>query len=218
MNTKIEKKLIVLSVFGALGFAIAGIILGRMLDSQMIIFDGLYSFISLGLSMLSLWAMGKVSKKERIKLSLLGRQKIMEVDTAVVLIKYSVILIIVAGSLLGAVTALFDGGRNTSLNYALLYSIISTIVCYGVYVILRNPSKKKNSPLLRAEAHQWLMDTWASLGVLVGFALGFILSLIPATSFLVPYMDPFMVVIVSLYFIRIPIKEIRKTYIQIQNG
>ncbi len=218
MKTKNEKKLIIRSGFGALGFAIAGIILGKMLSSQMIIFDGLYSLVSLGLSMLSLWALGRVSTQKQINITFFGRKKTMKTDTVVVFIKYSVILVIVTWSLLGAVTALFDGGRIVSLNYAFLYSIISTTACYGIYVMLRGPSKKKLSPLLRAEAHQWLMDTWASFGVLVGFALGFILSLIPATSFLVPYLDPFMVVMVSLYFIRIPMKEIRKNYIQIQKS
>ncbi|NBG89315.1 cation transporter [Isachenkonia alkalipeptolytica] len=218
MNVKNEKQLIVGSVLGALGFAVTGMILGTILDSQMIIFDGLYSFISLGLSMLSLWALGKVRKKEKIRLSLFGREKNMNVDTLVVFIKYTVILILVTGSLLTAVTALFDGGRETSMNYALIYAVISTIACYGVYVLLRNPSKKTHTPLLQAEAHQWLMDTWASLGVLVGFALGFILSLIPATAFLVPYMDPFMVVVVSVYFIRIPVKEIQKNFSQLQKG
>jgi predicted Co/Zn/Cd cation transporter (cation efflux family) len=215
MKIKNEKQLIISSILGALGFALGGIILGNMVDSQMIIFDGLYSFISLGLSMLSLWAMGSVSKHKNIQLFKSGKPITVKVDTAVVFIKYSVILFIVTGSLITAISALLDGGRNTSLNYALLYSIISTIACYGVYVMLRNPSKKKNSALLRAEAHQWLMDTWASLGVLVGFIIGFILSLIPAASFLVPYTDPFMVVLVSLYFIRIPIKEIRKNYLQL---
>lgn len=215
MKIKNEKQLIISSILGALGFALGGIILGSMVDSQMIIFDGLYSFISLGLSMLSLWAMGSVSKHKNIQLFKSGKPITVEVDTAVVFIKYSVILFIVTGSLITAISALLDGGRNTSLSYALLYSIISTIACYAVYVMLQNPSKKKNSALLRAEAHQWLMDTWASLGVLVGFIIGFILSLIPAASFLVPYTDPFMVVLVSLYFIRIPIKEIRKNYLQL---
>jgi len=215
MKIKNEKQLIISSILGAFGFALGGIILGSMVDSQMIIFDGLYSFISLGLSMLSLWAMGSVSKHRNIQLFKSGKPITVKVDTAVVFIKYSVILFIVIGSLITAISALLDGGRNTSLNYALLYSIISTIACYGVYVMLRNHSKKKNSALLRAEAHQWLMDTWASLGVLVGFIIGFILSLIPAASFLVPYTDPFMVVLVSLYFIRIPIKEIRNNYLQL---
>ncbi len=218
MKIKNEKQMILRSVFGALGFAVTGIVLGGILDSQMIIFDGLYSFISLGLSLLSLWALGKVKKKEKIKLSILGKQKKMNVSTLVVFIKYAVILIIVVGSLLTAVAAFFEGGRDTSMNYALIYAVISTIACYGVYVLLRNPSKNKNTPLLRAEAHQWLMDTWASFGVLVGFALGFIMSLIPATTFLVPYMDPFMVVVVSVFFIRTPIKEIQKNYIQLQKG
>lgn len=217
MKRKNEKKLIICSAFGALGFAITGILLGGIMESQMIIFDGLYSFISVGLSLVSLWAMGRVGVNQKIPVNFMGVEKKLRVDSLVVFFKYVVILIIVMGSLFGAIVALFHGGRDTAINYALLYAVVSTVVCYGVYAMLRYPSKSKKSPLLKAEAHQWLMDTWASLGVLVGFVMGVILSLIPATSFLVPYMDPIMVVIVSLYFIRVPIKEIRKTYDLIQH-
>lgn len=215
MNINNERQLITSSVIGALGFAITGIVLGRVVDSQMIIFDGLYSFISLGLSMLSLWAVEKARQKKKLHLVFRGKEKKINVDILVVFIKYTVILVIVAGSLITAVTALFNGGRDTSMSYALLYALISTFACYSFYALLRSSLRDSNTPLVRAEAHQWLMDTWASLGVLLGFTLGFVFSLMPATSFLVPYMDPFMVVLVSVYFIRIPVMEIQKNYLHL---
>ena len=61
---KIENKMLKLSVLGALFFALFGIAWGWAIDSDMIIFDGLYSFISLLLSMLSLFISNFMNKKD----------------------------------------------------------------------------------------------------------------------------------------------------------
>ena len=213
-----EKQLITWSVWGALIFAIGGIVLGSILNSQMILFDGVYSLISLGLSLLSLWAVTVSKKKDYFRIPLFNNGKNIKIDTAIVLIKYSVIFLIVSVSLFTAFRSLMTGGRDTVLNFALLYSVLSTVLCFGVYALMSRPFSVNSSSLIKAEANQWLMDTWASLGVFLGFVLSFILSLLPGTEFLVPFMDPFMVIIVSIYFIQIPIKEVRKNYLLIKQS
>ena len=51
---KSEKNTLMLSAFGALFFAILGVVWGIVIDSSMIVFDGLYSLISLFLSILAI--------------------------------------------------------------------------------------------------------------------------------------------------------------------
>ena len=51
---KSEKNMLTLSAIGALFFAVLGVAWGVIIDSSMIIFDGLYSLISLFLSVLAI--------------------------------------------------------------------------------------------------------------------------------------------------------------------
>jgi cation diffusion facilitator family transporter len=200
-------------VYGALFFSITGIVLGAISGAQMIVFDGLYSLISLILSMISLFASNYMRKTD-VKNFPFGKDKI---EPLVVIIKYLVILVLVITSFTEAVMTIVSGGRDVNLNLALLYSFFGTFLCIGITVYIKHHAKKVKSGLLHAEANQWLMDSLVSVGVLIGFLLSLILQLIPALANVIPYIDPIMVVIVSLYFIRIPISEIGSSLRELLN-
>ena len=80
-----------------------------------------------------------------------------------------------------------------------------------VYLILRKKSERSASALVKAESTQWFVDTTLSFGVLAGFGISFLIQqFVPAWHLILPYVDPIMVVMATLYFIRIPFLEIRK--------
>ncbi|SEO84499.1 cation diffusion facilitator family transporter [Amphibacillus marinus] len=198
-----ERRILKLSVYGALLFSFAGIIVGLLIDAQIILFDGLYSLISLGLSILSLIS-AKFMNKHDMHNYPFGKDKI---EPLVVLIKYFVILILVIGSFISAVVNIFTGGTAFAIEAALLYTVISTVICVGVTVYINKWANKIRSGLLQAELNQWRMDTVISIGILIGFLLSFLFSLFERSEFLVPYMDPIMVILVSGYFLKVPITE-----------
>ena len=58
----LEKKLLLVSIYIALAFSVLGILVGLLVNSQVIFFDGIYSMISVtltGLSLLAAKYMGK---------------------------------------------------------------------------------------------------------------------------------------------------------------
>ncbi len=104
------------------------------------------------------------------------------------------------------------GGNPVDTNMALWYSIISTVGCATVYFVIDRKGKKLSSDLLNAESNQWLMDTILSAAVLVGFMVSFILSK-TSLSYLTIYVDPFMVIISSVIFIRVPVVTLINSFI-----
>ncbi|GEM05582.1 cobalt-zinc-cadmium resistance protein [Halolactibacillus miurensis] len=199
-----ERHLLRISVYGALFFAITGIVFGILSGAQMIVFDGLYSLVSLILSMISLFA-SHYMRKTDVKNFPFGKDKI---EPLVIIIKYLVILILVVTSFTEATMAIISGGREVDINLALSYSVFGTLLCVGITFYIKHRAKQVQSGLLHAEANQWLMDSLVSVGVLIGFLLSLIFGLMPGLNDFIPYIDPIMVVIVSLYFIRVPISEI----------
>lgn len=199
---KLENKILKLSVVGALFFALFGIAWGWTAQSEMIIFDGLYSFISLALTMLSLYINNFIAKKELDKYPF-GKYIL---EPLVISFKSLIIGGMCLYSLIGAIQDVVHGGNTVEYGSALIYSIVSVIGCGGVYIFMKKKGDKISSELIKVEASQWLMDTLLSIGVLVGFVIAMILRNTRFSGLNV-YIDPMMVIMVSVVFIKMPVQS-----------
>ncbi|WP_195986390.1 cation transporter [Clostridium sp. D53t1_180928_C8] len=168
----------------------------------MIIFDGLYSFISVILSMLSLYINKYMAKRDFEKFPF-GKHIL---EPIVISIKSLMIAIMCLYSLIGAVKTIASGGNNLEFGMALIYSVVSVLGCGAITFYMKVKEKALSSELIKAEYSQWFMDTALSTAVLLAFIVAIILSK-TKLNFLNPYIDPAMTVIVALLCIRIPIKS-----------
>lgn len=200
-----EKKLLWISVIAALIFALVGIVWGIAISSQIILFDGAYSFISVLLSLTSLLVARYIQQSDAIRFPY-GKEML---EPLVIIVKYSIILVLCIAAISAAIESLVSGGREVSIGHALVFAAISTLGCAAVYWMLNR--HKKNSGFIRAEANQWKMDTLLSAAVLFGFAAAWVVSLTPY-RYLMPYVDPLMVLLVVGYFLKTPIREIAKSF------
>lgn len=204
---KLENKILKLSVIGALFFALFGIAWGWAIKSDMIIFDGLYSFISVVLSMLSLYINNYMAKRDFEKFPF-GKHIL---EPIVISIKSLIIAIMCSYSLIEAIKTLMNGGNSLEFGLALIYSIVSVLGCGIISFYMKEQENKINSELIKAECTQWFMDTALSTAVLVGFIIAMVLAGTKLKS-LNPYIDPFMTIVVSLVCIRIPIKTFIESF------
>ncbi|AJD90337.1 hypothetical protein JMA_10200 [Jeotgalibacillus malaysiensis] len=205
MQHQQEKSLLKLSVYAALVFAVGGIVWGWLVSSQMVQFDGYYSLISVGLSMLSLGAAQFIRRHDHKRFPF-GKDML---EPIVILFKYSIILLLCIFSIVQAVTGLTTGGRATDIDGALLYSIIGAAGCLAIYLYFKRKSKNAGG-FITAESNQWKMDSLLSSAVLIGFMIAAVLSRTDY-DFVVPYIDPVMVLIVAGYFIKVPVTEMMKS-------
>lgn len=202
---KIEKKLLIHSVILSIVFSIIGITAGLYTQSQMIMLDGLYSFISVMLSSLS-FASAKFMGKSEHKKFPFGKSI---VEPLVMIVKYSTILVVLAASVVSAVYSIATGGRAVDTDTAITYSLFSTFACIFMYLHLKRKSRKYNSYLLTAESSQWLFDTYASVGVLITFGLVVLLNRYQLFTQYLVYIDPIIVIIMSASFAKLPMVSVR---------
>ena len=207
---KLENKILKISMVGALFFALFGIAWGWTAQSEMIIFDGLYSFISLALTMLSLYINNFIAKKELDKYPF-GKYIL---EPLVISFKSLIIGGMCLYSLIGAIQDVVHGGNTVEYGSALIYSIVSVVGCGGVYIFMKEKGEKISSEMVKVEASQWLMDTLLSIGVLVGFVIAMILRNTRFSGLNV-YIDPMMVIMVSVVFIKMPIQSFINSFKEI---
>ncbi|MEO0965706.1 MAG: cation transporter [Planctomycetota bacterium] len=194
-----EKQLLWTSIFATALFAVMGIAWGIASGSGIIIFDGLYSLVSLGLSLMSLQALQEISKGESDRFPF-GKSQF---EPMLVAFKSVTIIGMCLYAAFDSLTLLFQGGREVKLGSALVYAVITSAGSIAITCLLSSRGRKMNSALIDAERNQWLGDSLLSVCVLVAFALA---STVLARSYpaAIPYVDPGMVVVASCVFLAMP--------------
>ncbi|AZL87064.1 MULTISPECIES: cation transporter [Aliivibrio] len=198
-----ERQLLLVSTFSALLFAIIGIALGTLIHSLVIIFDGVYSLVSLGLTLISLAAVLYIRQEDISK----NIKRVKVIESSVILLKGIAITLMCVLSFIAAIQAIMQGGREVNTGIALAFGAFSMVGCYTSYWVMKTQGREVKSALVDAEAKQWLMDTVISAAVFVGFMAAKILLLTSYAEY-AKLADPTMVVIASVYFIIVPVKMI----------
>ncbi|MGG7178181.1 cation diffusion facilitator family transporter [Clostridium paraputrificum] len=210
---KVEKSILKFSAIGALFFAVLGIAWGVMIKSSMIMFDGLYSLISLFLSILAIYITSYIEKSDFEKFPF-GKGILEPITVA---FKSIVLIVMCSITFTNAFKEVLAGGNPVDTSLALGYSIVSTVGCAFIYWFMYKKGKRLSSDILKAESNQWLMDTVLSAAVLVGFIISFILGMTSMAN-LTRYVDPVMVILTSGLFIRVPLVTLVNSLKEIANG
>lgn len=200
-----ERVVLLISMVVTTVFACLGVIWGILADSSMIIFDGIYSFISVGLSFLSLVVLKQIQDKDASEDARYPFGKA-HFEPLLIVFKSLALIGMCAFSATNSFSELLAGGRSVSPGSAIIYALISTLSCLVVVLFIQRKNRRIGSGLLDAEKNQWMGDLLLSFGVLVGFSIAYILQ-DSRYSWIVPYADPGMVVIASAVFIILPLKS-----------
>jgi cation diffusion facilitator family transporter len=201
-----ERRLLLFSVWASAGFAVFSSIWGIVSGSSMIVFDGLYSFVSIGLSGLALLALRFVRRgpDERFPW---GREA---AEPLVVILKATTLGALCIYAAVGGIVDLLRGGRDVEVGWAVVYAVIATAASLTVGLVLRRGTRSESpagpgADLVRSEAAEWVGDALLSAGVLVGFLAALLLTA-RGRSDLAAYVDPAMVVLVSVAFLVVPFR------------
>jgi cation diffusion facilitator family transporter len=193
-----DRPALLISVAASAGFAVLALAWGLVTGSQLIVFDGLYSFASVGLSLLAVLAL-RTARKGPDQRYPWGREVW---EPLIVVVKAAALGGLCVYALAGGVADLLGGGRDVEVGWAVIYGAVATLGGAAVTVVLRR-RRAGGSDLVRAEAAEWAGDTLLSLGVLAGFVLAFVLDAAGRAD-LARYVDPAMVVLVSAAFLPVP--------------
>jgi cation diffusion facilitator family transporter len=197
-----DQRLLMFSIWASAGFAVLSSVWGILSGSSMIVFDGLYSFVSIGLSVLAVLAL-RFSRRKADERFPWGREA---AEPLVVMIKAATLGALCAYAAVGGILDIVDGGREVAVGSAVIYAAVATLGGLAVGLVLRRASRD-GSDLVRAEGAEWLGDALLSVGVLIGFLIAYALVAAGRTD-LAAYVDPGMVTIVSLAFLWVPIRLI----------
>jgi cation diffusion facilitator family transporter len=208
---EVEQRGLLISIVITAVLGVLGIIWGIVSGSQMILLDGVYSFIGVVITGMLLRA-AKLADAGPTRRYPFG----LEAATPLVIgIQGCVLLATLLYALLEAVFTIVDGGSDVTAGVALVYAAVNTVVSIASWVWLRRIPG--TSDLLAAETVGWRVSSFRGIGMIVGF-VGMAMLADSRWEAATPYVDPVMVMVTCLAFVATPVQMVRSTLVELLEG
>ncbi|QDL97213.1 cation transporter [Rhodopseudomonas palustris] len=199
----------------AVTFAISflGIGFGLFSGSFSIVFDGVYSLIDAGMSLLSLIVVNLItsyavadhlSRKLRERFSF----GLWHLEPMVLGLNGTLLISAALYALVTAIGSLLSGGRDLEFGSALVYAAVTVIACAGIAAVEWRANRKIGSEFVRLDVRGWIMSAGISAALLIAFMIGLAVQ---GTSWqwISPYIDPAVLAVVCVLIIPLPISTVR---------
>jgi len=185
-----------------------GVTWGIGTRSQMILLDGVYAVVGIGVSWLLLRASALAAAGPTRRYPF-GREG---VTPFVIGVQGFVLLATLVYAAVEGVYTIRAGGSDVSAGWAIAYAVISTAGSLAFWAWLRGVAV--GSDLLVAEAMAWRVGALRGAGMLVGFVLIAVLGR-SSWSDAAPYVDPVMVLVTCVLFVGAPVRMIRTMVVEL---
>lgn len=205
-----ERRALLASMLGAAVFAALGIGIGIVSGSQVILFDGAFSLLGVGLGWMALVASsaGRRGPTERYPF---GREGLAPL---VIGVEGVALLATCVYAAFEAMRTILAGGGEVVGGWGLVYAVISFVVPFAMATWLTRTS---TSELVAAEATQWRAGGAFGIGMLVAF-IGALLLEGSRWSSLAGYVDPGLVLVSAAVFIVPPLRMVRTMLVELLEG
>jgi cation diffusion facilitator family transporter len=209
---KTERGALFLSCGTALLMAGLGLVFAFITNSRAIMLDGVYNLMYFGVALLTLRIERLTSRPDNARFPF-GHAYFESLVNAG---KGLMILGISAIALLDSGMSLWSGGRAIAAGPAIGYALAATILCTATALTLRRAQRTLDSPLIRADADNWVLDAVISAAVLGAFCLAPVFDTLGWFA-AARYIDPILVAVVVIVFLGVPVRMAREAIYELLN-
>ncbi len=208
---RLERRALSLSISMGMALAVVGISIGTIGGSQIVLFDGFYTFLGIGLTWMAMRVSHLVEEGPTIRYPY-GREALVPL---IIGIEGVALLATCAYAAFNAVLSIIGGGTAVPNGWSLGYAATALIVPTFIWWRLRRVARK--SELVRAEATQWLAGAGLGLAIVLAFVAA---RLMVGTSWALgaKYVDPSLVIATCGLFVIPPAQMVRTTFIELIEG
>ncbi|HYN76281.1 MAG TPA: cation diffusion facilitator family transporter, partial [Lamprocystis sp. (in: g-proteobacteria)] len=198
--SRIEQQVLRRSIIGVLLVAVGSVVYGLVLESDVVILNGIFSVLSIVAGGLRLLA-AKLVVKPADKRFPYGYS---HVEPLVQSVNGFLVLVICIYSFINGVEGVREGGHAVDAAGVIWFSVVSAVVCLGFWAYGLVLGRKIGSELVKNDAKEWAMDFAFSMVTLAGFVvLPFLPE--PYRTTWAGYADPAMVAVMALLLTPIPL-------------
>lgn len=200
---KIEKRILRISLCSGIGFAIIEFIMAVISKSQAILMDATFDaaelFVIATSLMLTPLLYRPVTEKHPFGFS--------QCESLFIIVKGVLLTGVTISIISSNVQVALNGGNHIDVILVSKMEFILTALSFCVLLVLNHYGKKVNSPISNAEIYGWKLDVLCGTGIAVAFLIP---NLIKNSkfSFIVPYFDQIVAIVLVTLMIPEPIKMV----------
>ncbi|MFV0481436.1 MAG: cation diffusion facilitator family transporter [Campylobacteraceae bacterium] len=218
-NLKKERGVLRLSITATLFVAISGIVFGLMSGSVAIMFDGMYDLVDAGMSLLSLVVVKLISSYANStglspKLQERFTMGFWHLEPMVLGLNGTLLIGIAIYAVINAINSLLQGGRELEFGIAIVYAVIIVLFSSVIVYFENKANKKIKSAFISLDLKSWIMATGITAALLVAFIFGLFIK-DSTLSWITPYIDPIVLIIICLILIPLPVSTIKQALSEI---
>jgi predicted Co/Zn/Cd cation transporter (cation efflux family) len=209
-----EQSVLKVSIAVTICVAAFGIAFGIVSGSSAIAFDGAYSLMDAGMSILSLIVARLITGyatdtirpsrlRDRFSVGFWHLEPIVLGANGMLLMGVS------AYALITAIGNLLAGGNPLVFDYAIIFAAVTLVTCLAMAGFGHWANRTIGSEFIALDVTAWLMSAGISAALLVAFTGG---QLLEGTRFawMLPYIDPAVLALVCLVLIPMPVATVRR--------
>lgn len=200
-----EKLALTLSFFCTIIMALTGIGIGLYTHSDAILFDGIFSFISMSMTGMTLFTAHLIARPDDKKFQF-GYSHL---EPLIAVINALVILLICAVAFYRGVASFYEEGHHIQINVAFAYTLFSTIFSFTIFGIERKIARNTHSELVDIDSQEWLVDGVLSSTLLIGFITVIGLDYFGYSQWNT-YIDGILVSFLAVFIALLPLSVLRR--------
>jgi len=200
MQTNQEQGTLKFSIALTVFLGVLGVASGLATGSQAIIFDGMYSFVDVVPTVVSLVVVRLIAQGSSHRF----QYGYWHLEPLVAVLRDSILVVACIYAAIDATEALSSGGRDVSYGLAALWAGILCLIGLAMSVLLSRRARALRSPMLKLDARSWMVSTFLSLALLIGFAIATALAGTPLQHW-IPYLDATALLSMALIMLPMPL-------------
>lgn len=190
----LEKRILWLSFFGGVGFAVVEFISAILMESQSVLMDAAYDASELIIIILTLFLTPLFHKPVSEKRPYGYGQ----VESMFIIIKSFMMMSVTLGLSANSLNIALSGGHEVDGGQIALLQLILGTASLFVYLLMRRMNRDVDSPTVHAERLGWRMDVAYSMGMALAFYGSTFLERTPLAG-LAPYFDQIVALILVCF-------------------
>ncbi|GAB5471322.1 MAG: cation transporter [Rhodospirillales bacterium] len=200
-QTATERRYLLITAYASLAIGCVGVAFSFVAESQAILLDALYNLVYFIAGLFTLKVARLVQRGDDQDFPY-GYSAF---ESLVNGLKGILVMGVTLFAFVDGVATLLSGGRTIDAGPAVIYGALAATACWTLAVLTRRAATRSGSPLVRADAQNWLVNAAVSTGVLLAFVGVFAIQG-TALEFLSPYVDSTLVILVVLFSISVPLR------------
>jgi cation diffusion facilitator family transporter len=179
---------------------VLGVASGLITGSQAIIFDGMYSFVDVVPTVVSLLVVKLIERGSSHRF----QYGYWHLEPLVAVLRDAILAMACVYAAVDAINSLYSGGHKVEYDLAALWAGILCAIGISMTWFLSRRARALKSPMLEIDARSWVVSTCLSLSLLIGFGIAAALAGTPFKGW-IPYLDAIALLAMALIMLPMPL-------------